>query len=63
MCLVYERLKEMQQGQPAGTQAVAQTQGQIDNPHTSVSGENHVDGWSATVEADGSTSTAKEHSG
>lgn len=50
-------------GQPAGNSAVAQTEGQVDNPHTSASGENHVDGWSATVESDGSVSTGKEHSG
>ena len=43
-------------GQPPGSQAV-------NNPHTSASGENHVDGWSATVQPDGSTTTAKEHSG
>lgn len=51
------------QGQPEGSQAVAQTEGQTMNPHTSASGENHVDGWSATVESDGTISTDKEHSG
>ena len=43
---------EAVEGQPAGSQAVAQTEGQVDNPHTSSSGENHVDGWSATVESE-----------
>ena len=53
---------EAVEGKSPGTDAVAQTEGQTMNPHTSPSGENHVDGWSATVQQDGSVTTSKEHS-
>lgn len=41
---------------PAGTRAGAQTEGEINDPHSG-----HNDSWSATKNADGSVTTSKEH--
>ena len=50
-------------GQPEGTQASAQTEGQASNVHTSSSNPTpHVDGWAGKVGSDGSISTGKIHS-
>jgi hypothetical protein len=54
-----EVLEEALEDQPAGSQATAQTEGQVDHPH----GENsHVDGTIGTKEEDGSVSIEKGHS-
>jgi hypothetical protein len=54
-----EVLEEALEDQPPGSQAIAQTEGEVDHSHGANS---HVDGTIGTKEEDGSVSITKGHS-